>query len=239
MNAVFAWKCRKTPPCWFYLAVGSRRSWRGVVDPGGDLPYSSVLRFLPKETGEARALSDCVWRYSANEAKARLAARRPDPRIAAQRETLGVWLPFTDHVVPFWLGTRDDSGRVAPASRAGGFADMPYGWKAEAVALLAEYERLRAQYTLCKKYHSPKETLGIMLMHCWTCRAAIQTTLGTRRRGTRRDVSWPNTAPGSERHRRLRAEQARIAGLPGYEMIVADVRFGNRESGGTARPDLA
>lgn len=128
----------------------------------------------------------------------------------ALREALTVWNPFADRVLAHWLETADDSGPDA---------HRPQGWSERGAALLAEYERLAAEHTLCTKHRKPGRNLAILLA---ALREALSGELSPRLRGLLRHAADSMVAkrgrPGSERHIRLRARQAAQAALPTHDM---------------------
>jgi hypothetical protein len=181
-------------------------------------PYAGRLRFTPKPLPEPSASPEGVFRRSAAQVKEKLNARSPNPRIEAQREALGVWLPFTDRLVELWLRTRG----VGHDTRLATF--FPPDWGKEARALLDEYEALAATHRHCRKYRNPKENLQILLTatrdmlrgdpeHPGDAKARYAVECLTRARGE----------PGSARLLALRAAQQRVAGAPGHDRIASVV----------------
>ncbi|MDR1322170.1 MAG: hypothetical protein LBK56_12240 [Gracilibacteraceae bacterium] len=169
------------------------------------LPFAGRLRLLPKKAPAEDLHAEKLFRFSASETKARLRGRKPDPRIEAQREALAVWLPFTDKTVALWARTKDE-----------------HGWEAEAKSLLAEYDLLCARYTRCRKYRDPQELLCILLQAARDALSGDPDRRGDARARYAVGCFEKKYGPfGGEKHRALRENQARVAGLPAYSALAA------------------
>ncbi|MBM2618537.1 hypothetical protein JIG36_23555 [Actinoplanes sp. LDG1-06] len=192
------------------LRAGDRDGALRLLEEIG--PYGERLRFSPLP-GEAVADPDVVWRETSADAGERLAQRRRNPQIEAQREALTVWNPFADELLVLWCETVVD-GQVAAA--------MDDDWRRRASALLRRYERLAAAHTWCGKHKRPKENLAILrsalakvedgVSLTPRARGMLQHAVDSmlRRRGT----------PGSARHAALRAGQAAEASVPTHHELA-------------------
>ncbi|MEV7617415.1 hypothetical protein [Streptomyces sp. NPDC089799] len=214
-------------------------------------PFADRLRFLPRPTDRPAPDASAVHRRSVGEVSDALRARGPKAAIETQREALAVWRPFDDELLGFWLehgdgtgdGTGVDAGAAgqvsagrseaarpseavrpsAPARPAGPRAGADA--RVRAGALLERYRVLADTHTRCRKHRDPKSNAGIML------RALEETAAGRplapRLAGLLRQAVTSMVAkrglPGSDRHARLRAVQARQAALPAHHEIAAVV----------------
>lgn len=140
-------------------------------------PWAGRIRFWPFEATEPEAPG--VHVATLPKVAQRLAAKRPQRQVEAEREALTIWAPFTDRVVAHWWQTRTD----VDAWTAGVDSSFPPGWQDGARALLAEYSRLAAEHQLTTKHADPKGNLQLMLT------------------GLRRRLAEPNLpAQGKVRH---------------------------------------
>ncbi|MEV7414757.1 hypothetical protein [Streptomyces sp. NPDC089919] len=186
-------------------------------------PFADRLRFLPRPTHRPATDPNAVYRRSVGEVAASLRTRRPKAAVETQREALAVWRPFEDELLGYWL--HDDRheraaepGR-APADRS---ATVPCP---QAAVLLAHYRELADAHPRCGRHADPRSNPGIML------RALTETAAGRplepRLAGLLRHAVNSSVAkrgrPGSARHTALRAEQARVAALPGHHEVAAVV----------------
>ncbi|MEW2355528.1 transcriptional regulator [Spirillospora sp. NPDC029432] len=181
-------------------------------DPGAALslldriePFAGLLRFLPRPSATAPGDAEIVHRRTAGQARGALAVRRPSAAVAAMNEALSVWNPFADELLAHWLETAEDG-------RAG--RRITGAWLARGEELLARYERLAAEHTLCTKHRRPKENLAIL-------RTALEETVtgsGPARPGLLQhavdSMVRRRGAPGSAGHGALRERQAGIARRP-------------------------
>lgn len=188
-------------------------------------PFADRLRFLPRPAGRPAPDAGAVHRRSVGEVSDALRARGPKAAVEAQREALGVWRPFDDELLGYWLRhgeatapDRPGPDRVAPGP-GGGDA------RVRAATLLERYRALAAVHTRCRKRRDRKSNTGIMLLALEE--VAAGRPLAPRLAGLLRhavtSVIAKRGLPGSERHTRLRAEQARQAALPAHHEIAAAV----------------
>ncbi|MEU5859091.1 transcriptional regulator [Nocardiopsis dassonvillei] len=183
-------------------------------------PLADTLCLTPRPAPRQDLPARTVFRQSVGDARQALAERAArDPatsRPRAQQEALAVWNPFADRVLIHWLETVRD-GRAD--------AHRPTGWTRRGAALLAEYERLAAEHTLCTKHRKPKENLAILLAALREAVAEPGAELTPRRRGLLRHAVDSMVAkrglPGSERHTALRAGQAEHAARPTHDVLAA------------------
>ncbi|MEU3306211.1 transcriptional regulator [Nocardiopsis sp. NPDC055551] len=178
-------------------------------------PFAASLCLTPRPAPAVDLPKGSVFRWSVAQVRTGLerAAREPAPRPTTQREALRVWNPFADRVLAHWWETVEDE--VVDSRRT-------EGWKAHGAELLAEYERLAAEHTLCSKHRDPKENLGILLA---ALREALsEEGLSTRRRGLLRHAVDSMVAkrgvPGSAEHTALRAAQAVQAAPPTHDVFA-------------------
>ncbi|MFE7097860.1 hypothetical protein, partial [Streptomyces erythrochromogenes] len=201
-------------------------------------PFADRLRFLPRPADRPAPDASAVHRRSVGEVSDALRARGPKTAIEAQREALGVWRPFDDELLGYWLQhgeaatpVRDAADRLgteclpgpgpATARPGRGGSDA----RAQASALLERYHALASAHTLCRRHRDQKSNTGIMLRALEE--AAAGRRLTPRLAGLLRHAVSSAVAkrglPGSDRHSRLRAEQARQAALPAHHKIAAAV----------------
>ncbi|GEB57390.1 hypothetical protein [Streptomyces gardneri] len=201
-------------------------------------PFADRLRFLPRPADGPAPDASAVHRCTVGQVSDVLRARGPKTAIEVQREALGVWRPFDDELLAYWLQhleasapARSAADRPAPQRVPGpgpaAALTGPGGGDARvrATALLQRYRALAATHTQCRKHRDQKSNTGIML------RALEETAAGRpltpRLAGLLRHAVTSVVAkrglPGSDRHSRLRAEQARQAALPAHHEIAAVV----------------
>ncbi|MFF9908979.1 hypothetical protein [Streptomyces sp. NPDC013457] len=215
-------------------------------------PFADRLRFLPRPTDRPTPDASAVHRRSVGQVSHALRARGPKTAIEVQREALGVWRPFDDELLAYWLqhaevtaparsaADRSGPGRVPGPGQATA-RPGPGDARGQAAALLERYRTLAAAHTLCRKHRDQKSNTGIMLRALEE--AAAGRPLAPRLAGLLRHAVTSVVAkrglPGSDRHSRLRAEQARQAALPAHHEIataVADRLAALDQRGGT--PDV-
>ncbi|OOC54158.1 MULTISPECIES: transcriptional regulator [Nocardiopsis] len=192
-------------------------------------PLADTLCLTPRPAPRQDLPANTVFRETVGDARRALERRaRRDPatvRPKVQQEALAVWNPFADRLLSHWLETYRD-GRVD--------AQRPPGWTERGAALLAEYERLAAEHTLCTKHRRPKENLAILLA---ALREAVTPGGGTGREGGRGTELTPRRLgllqhaaesmvarrglPGSDRHTLLRTGQAEHAARPTHDVLAA------------------
>jgi hypothetical protein len=195
-------------------------------------PFGPRLRFAPKAASAPTTPPDHVCRMTAGETRSILATRKKQRQVETQREALVVWNPFADRVLALCCEIVHD-GRVDP--------EISPGWRARAVSLLDEYDRLARVHLLCTKHRRPGENLAILLR---SMRELLQTeTLRPRQRGLLQCAVAGMTArrgrPGSEPLLALRTQQQAVARLPAHNRlaaIAADRLRSVDASEGLARP---
>ncbi|WP_351225970.1 hypothetical protein [Streptomyces sp. NPDC002133] len=177
-------------------------------------PFADRLRFMPRPSAKPLPDVAAMQRYTVADAGARLARRRPNAAVEAQREALTVWQPFTDELLAHWLETAG-SGRVLERT-------PDVGWHGRGAALLHRYGKLAAEHTRCGKHRSPRENLGIL-------RGALEETVAGRPLDVRQlgllrhaveSMVRRRGLPGSERHTALRRQQAEQAKLPSHHALA-------------------
>jgi len=184
-------------------------------------PLADQLRFAPKVTKQPAPKTDCVYRITAGEARANLDSKQPPRQIEAQREALGVWAPFADQVLNWWL------------QMANGVMSPDPGWLSAGSVLLSDYQALAKEHTLCGKHRNPKENLGILLralddiVHGRTLSARSQ---GLVRQAVRSMVA-KRGLPGSPQHAAIRRAQATVAAAPTHAQVasLASERLSNTD----------
>lgn len=177
-------------------------------------PWAGRIRFWPFETNEPDLAG--VHVATIPEVSRRLAAKRPQQQVEAEREALTVWAPFTDRVVAHWWRTRTEAGGVD--------STFPPGWEAGAQALLEEYEGLAATHRLTKKHADPKGNLQHLLTGF---RKRLAAPPGSPSMGTVRYavacIVEKRGEPDSRALRALREAQARTAERPSHAALAHKV----------------
>ena len=194
------------------VRAGDREAALDVLDALS--PFSEKFRLAPKAAGAPTTPADFVFRITASEAAQTLRARKPNPRVEAQREALAVWNPFGDRVLSLWL-ERYQEGQVR--------LDGGHVWRTKASSLVDEYDRLAAVHPLCSKHRNPKENLAILLRALRVVAAAQE--LAPRELGLVRSVIHRSLqkrgVPGSDEHTALREIQWGTAGAPPHAHLAA------------------
>ncbi|MFE6912048.1 hypothetical protein [Streptomyces erythrochromogenes] len=217
-------------------------------------PFADRLRFLPRPADRPAPDASAVHRRSVGEVSDALRARGPKTAIEVQREALGVWRPFDDELLGYWLQHGEAATPVPDAADRLGAERAPGLGRAtarpgrgggdarvQAGKLLERYHALAAAHTLCRRHRDQKSNTGIMLRALEE--AAAGRRLAPRLAGLLRHAVTSSVAkrglPGSDRHSRLRAEQARQAALPAHHEIAAAVadRFAPLDQR-TGTPDI-
>lgn len=192
------------------LRHGADDSVRALLDEVS--PLAGSLRFSPYPGAPSPLRPGQVSRWTARQVAGALERARVNPRVAAEREALTVWLPLTDKVVAFWAGIVE-----APTFGEGRID--------EARALVADYDRAARQHTRCRKYRRPGENLPILID---ALRQAIDgqgTWPPGRVRHALSRIEAKRGLPGSKRSDDLRARQAVAACRPLHvevAVVVAD-----------------
>jgi hypothetical protein len=213
------------------LAHGREDQARAVLDEIG--PHMGRLRFYPVPHHQPLEESDRVRVQDVGETVAALTAVRTKPVHLQQREALLVWAPLYDRAVELFLETVDDEpprvrvGRDGVAERRpdgsyvveGGWPCQRYAedWPDRARSLLAEYERLRAEHSLCRKPDRANRTFAKLrgyLARCADDPGGLRGLDVARIRQMVAGFAHKRGGPGSARLLRMRAEQTRQAQRP-------------------------
>lgn len=109
-------------------------------------PYFPRLRFYPIPLEKPRRFGSRVHLQDVGETLKSLRGIRPNERVAAQKEAVGIWAPLHDRVVGLFLETVEDGWPCQ---------SYPDGWSDRALALLGEYAELRKEHVLCGKPERP------------------------------------------------------------------------------------
>ena len=117
-------------------------------------PHVDSVRLAPRLTSTRVVPAGHTYLWTAGQARNALLSRGTDRRLEAQHEALTVWNPLTDRLVELWLS--------APASGAGG-PRITETWRRRAAELLAEYEELAAEHTVCGRHRRRGSGLGMLL----------------------------------------------------------------------------
>ena len=192
------------------LRHGADDSVRALLDEVS--PLAGSLRFSPYPGAPSPLRPGQVSRWTARQVSDALEKARINPRVAAEREALTVWLPLTDTVVAFWAGIIEapafDEGRID-----------------EARALVADYDQAAQQHTHCRKYRRPGENLPILIDALRQVIDGQGTWPPGRVKHVLSRIEAKRGLPGSKRSDDLRARQAVAASRPLHAevaVVVAD-----------------
>ncbi|MFG2054344.1 hypothetical protein ACGFI9_09940 [Micromonospora sp. NPDC048930] len=193
------------------LRTGHRDSALAVLEEIA--PYADRLRFTPAPNDQIAGDPDVVYRQTAGDARAALAARQPNEQIEAMREALTVWNPFADDLLALWCET-EQAGRIGAAT--------PGDWLRRAAQLLDRYQHLAATNTRCTKHRRRTSNIGV-LRNALERRVAGE-ELTPRERGLVDSVVKAmlrkRGRPGSPAHTAVREEQAREAARPTHHQLA-------------------
>lgn len=188
------------------LARGASEDAACVVD--AIAPYLDRLRFYPKPSSRPIAPVATVHVATVGETREKIAAMETPIEVLRMNEALAVWTPLTDRAVELLLETVSDG---VPCSVL-----LP-DWRRRAEALIADHKAARGAHRLCKRPHSPKQNLAI-LIHAAKQLVAANAPLSPREIGRVRVALAGHVAkhgaPKSAECQSRRAEQARIAAIP-------------------------
>jgi hypothetical protein len=193
------------------VRAGDAEAAAGLAD--ALTPLAGRLRLLPSPATRPPLDPGVVFREPVGAVARRLEERSERPQIAAMRETLAVWNPLADEFLELWLDTTD-GGRVGSIE--------PEGWQRRATSLLERYAALAAEHHHSGRPRRRRSNLNIL----------IRATQGAT--GTHAPDPVPNRllqsvvgamvakrgAPDSTEHATLRAEQARVLGLPTHAALA-------------------
>ncbi|TDC79233.1 hypothetical protein E1193_19430 [Micromonospora sp. KC606] len=193
------------------LRAGDRDGALGVLEEIA--PFADRLRFTPAPSDQRAGDPDVVYRQTAGDARQILEQRQPNAQIKTMREALTVWNPFADELLTLWCETRN-GGRIG--------AVTPDGWLPRAVQLLARYQHLAAEHTLCSKHRNPKGSIGVLRTALERRVAGAELT--PRERGLVQSVVdamlRKRGHPGSPEHTAIRRLQAREAARPRHHQLA-------------------
>lgn len=195
-------------------------------------PLTERLRFYPAPDARPFSPSAVVRVQTVRTTVRQLDSVERRPQIAKMNEALRVWNPLYDRAVELFLETvqgelphlavengelvrrPDGQGRVE-----GGWPcqSWPEGWHERARQLLRDYQAERQNHKLCGKPEHPKGNFARL-------RGFLERCVADARSLTGRDIGFirkilasyvtRHGAPGSERLRRVRDAQARMAEQP-------------------------
>ncbi len=206
------------------------------------MPFFDRLRFYPAPNSRPLRSGTTIYLQTAGESVKALRARRPRAPIERMKEAVQVWTPLYDRAAALFLETvdgnlpslrTDHSGALL--RRQGGHpivdGEWPYrrfanDWSARARQILADYEKARAKHQLCRKPEKPKENFARLRGYIKKCVEDPNSLTGRDVGMIRKILASHITrhgAPGSERLRRTRADQARDAARPMHHAIAGVV----------------
>lgn len=219
----------------------------GHVEPARELidvlaPHMAQLRFYPTLSDTRRSTGTRVQLEDAATTARRLQAVRPNPRILAQREAVGVWTPLYDRLAALFLETvagappcalKDDTGAWRRGTSGqfvieGGWpcTRYPAGWTERAAALSQELHSTRETHRLCGRVARPRESLSTLI-------DALGRVLQDPAQLTRREQGLVRLVlaryvatrglPGSDEATRQRDRQQHQATAPTHQEIAACV----------------
>lgn len=141
-------------------------------------PHMAQLRFYPALSDARQSIGALVHLEDVGTTARRLQAIRPNLRILAQREAVGIWTPLYDRLVALFLETvvgappkalKDDAGawRRGAAGQfvvEGGWpcAQYPTGWTERASALSRELRSAREAHRHGGRAARPRESLSTL-----------------------------------------------------------------------------
>lgn len=208
---------------------------QGEADRAGMLideiaPFFDRLRFYPIAEERSSPAGATVRLQTIGETAEQIAATKPRPEIERMYQALTIWLPLYDRAVSLLLETVDgdppslkrfEDGALVHNTRGqpvvrGGWPcqHFPDGWRVSAQSVWREFRENTENPDKCGK---PRLSI-------WELFGGLEKCLGDTSRLTGKDVGRLRImiaafvtkygAPGSDRHSRLRAEQAGVAARP-------------------------
>lgn len=205
-------------------------------------PLMHRLRLHPALRDVSRASGAMVRLRTVGDVQASLAAVRPQRRVHAMNESLGVWAPLYDRLVALWLRTvegeaprlvRDAHGELvrgpndAPQTEGGWpCRTWPSDWVTLRQAWLDDYRRAAASHSRCDQHTNPKRgfaRLRELLVRCPEDSRDLGGHDVVRLRATLAGTITRHGVPGSEQRQTLRAEQAAIVARPSFVELAAIV----------------
>ena len=205
-------------------------------------PLMHRLRLHPALRDVSRTSGAMVRLRTVGDVQASLAAVRPQRRVHAMNESLGVWAPLYDRLVALWLRTvegeaprlvRDAHGELvrgpndAPQIEGGWpCRTWPSDWATHRQAWLDDYRRAAASHSRCDQHTNPKRgfaRLRELLVRCPEDSRDLGGRDVARLRATLAGTITRHGVPGSEQRQTLRAEQAAIVARPSFVELAAIV----------------
>lgn len=219
-------------------------------------PFFDRLRFYPIPHPRPARAGTGVYVHTVGESIASLRAKRPQAAVERMNEAIEIWTSLYDRAVGLFLETvegdmpalqTDSSGQLlrGPDGQplvAGGWPCRRYppDWAPRARRLLADYAQVRAHHTLCGKPEKAKENFARLRGYLAMCSDDPGSLTG-------RDVGMirkilasylaRHGAPGSERRRATRVDQAAALARPMRHLlarVLADRLQGYPEDEGAA-----
>ncbi len=163
---------------------------RGEAERAADLietivPFFDRLRFYPIPHPRPAHVGAGVYVQTVGEAIKSLRSKRLQAAVERMNEAIQVWTPLYDRAVSLFLETVDgdvpalqttSSGQLLRAPNGqplvtGGWPcrHYPTGWASRARQVLIEYDRARAQHTLCGKPEKAKENFARLRTYLAAC----------------------------------------------------------------------
>lgn len=205
-------------------------------------PLMHRLRFYPALRHVPRPAGAMVRLRTVGEVQTSLAAVRPQRRVQAMNESLGVWAPLYDRLVALWLRTvegeeprlvRDESGELVRGPNEeplieGGWPcrRWPTDWATLRQAWLDDYRIAAARHSRCDQHTNPKRgfaRLRELLERCPEDSRDLGGRDVARLRSTLAGTITRHGVPGSVQRQTLRAEQAAIVARPSFVELAAIV----------------
>ncbi|OJT18162.1 hypothetical protein BO221_42515 [Archangium sp. Cb G35] len=195
-------------------------------------PLTDRLRFYPVPDPRPFSPSAVVRVQTVGTTVRQLDSVERRPRIARMNEALRVWNPLYDRAVELFLETvegdlphlAEENGELVRRPDGQGRVEggwpcqhWPEGWHERARRLLRDYQAERQNHKLCGKPEHPKENFARLRGFLERCVADARSLTGRDVGSIRKILASYVTrhgAPGSERLRRVRDEQARMAEQP-------------------------
>jgi len=209
------------------IAHGDAARARALLEEIG--PHFSRLRFYPVPDGRSPAFGTVTHLQDVGTTIQQLEAIRPNLRIERQKEAVGVWQPLYDRVVALFAETVEGplpTRHVSPDGKTrveGGWPCQQYatGWSGRARAVLTDYQRQRAEHTLCKGPDSPKDGFATLRRYLERCAERPEGLSGRDVGRIRAVLAGVITrgAPGSERMAERSALQAKQASAPSRHLL--------------------
>ena len=178
--------------------------------------YGAEFHFTPKRMMESLIQTENVYRLSANEVREKLLSCKKNLEIERQREAHQIWIPYLDKLVFHWLALLDNDFDESKTELA-----PDQDWKESAAMLVKEYEKLKKQHQLCRKYHNKEKSLQIILSATREF-LADHANLSALSRAKYVVSCYINAhgKPGETRFEETRQMQRWTASLPSYQSIA-------------------